>query len=217
MDAHSFGIRRPLLRASRIAIRPSLLHLVARITMHKLDWKPAEEWVPHSHAPIFTTEITSAHTPRLVGGVPRGDASILLKVVECLTPPFFVLYVLHTPRGEGNPGRYQSPELELTDFQSFISRFSSFFAGDARFDLWVHSPSSHGTIVWERHNLLYGYGPLECYGRALASLGFSEGRPTIPGSHIHHYRQEWDEEAKAVLAAFHWRYSSLRAEDEQWP
>jgi hypothetical protein len=105
-----------------------------------------------------------------------GYSSVLLKLVECLAPPFLVLYVLHTPRGEGDPGRYQSPELELGAIQSFITRFASFFAGDARFDLWIHSPSAKGTIVFDRHNLLYGYGPIECFSRGLASLGFSEGR-----------------------------------------
>jgi len=183
--------------------------------MHKLDWRPAEEWVPHSHAPLFTTENTSAGTSRLVAGVPGGDSSVLLKLVECLAPPFLVLYVLHMPRGEGDPGRYQSPELELGAIQSFITRFASFFAGDARFDLWIHSPSAKGTIVFDRHNLLYGYGPIECFSRGLASLGFSEGRPLIPGPHMHHYRQELDAEAKALLSAYSWLYSPLRPEDEQ--
>lgn len=183
--------------------------------MHKLDWQPAEEWVPHSYPPIFTTETTSAQTPRFVAGVPGGDASVLLKLVERLTPPFFVLYVLHTPRGEGDPGRYQSPQLELGALQSFISRFAAFFAGDARFDLWIHSPSSKGTIVWDRHNLIYGYGPVERFSRALSSLGFSEGRPTVPGPHIHHYRQELDGDAKALLSAYSWQYSPLHPEDEQ--
>ncbi|MBT0962110.1 hypothetical protein [Denitromonas iodatirespirans] len=183
--------------------------------MHKLDWQSAEEWLPHSYAPRFITETTSAETSRLVAGVPDGDSSVLLKLVECLTPPFFVLYVLHTPRGEGDPGRYQSPELDLDALQSFVSRFASFFAGDARFDLWVHSPRAKGTIVWDRHNLIYGYGPVECFGRALDSLGFSEGRPIIPSPHLHHYRKEFDEDAKTLLSAFSWQCSPLRPEDEQ--
>lgn len=183
--------------------------------MHKLDWQPAEEWVPHSFAPLFTTETTSAETSRLVACAPGGDSSVLLKLVECLAPPFFVLYVLHTPRGEGDPGRYQSPELELGVLQSFVSHFAAFFAGDARFDLWVHSPSAGGTIVWDRHNLIYGYGPIGCFSRALGSIGFSDGRPIIPGPHIHHYRKEFDGDAKALLSSFSWQYSPLRPEDEQ--
>lgn len=140
---------------------------------------------------------------------------MLLKLIECLTPPFFVLYVLHTPRGEGDPGRYQSPQLELGDLRAFISRFASFFAGDARFDLWVHSPSAKGTIVWDRHNLIYGYGPVGCFGRALGSIGFSEGKPSVPGPHMHHYRKELDPDGTAILSAFLWQHSPLRPEDEQ--
>ena len=183
--------------------------------MHKLDWRPAKEWVPYSHAPIFTTETTSAQTLRLLAGVPGGDASVLLNLIECLTPPFFVLYVLHTPRGEGDSGRYQSPPLELSALRAFISQFASFFAGDARFDLWVHSPSAEGTIVWDRHDVIYGYGPVECFGHALVSLGFAQGKPNVPAPHAHNYRQEFDPDATAILSAFSWQYSLLRPEDEQ--
>lgn len=183
--------------------------------MHKIEWQSEGEWVPHSFAPVCEIESTSLQTERLVAGVPGGDATVVLKLVECLTPPLFVLYVLHTPRGEGNPGRYQSPSLEADTFQSFISRFSNFFAADSRFDLWVHSPSTNGTIVWDRHNLLYGYGPVECFRRTLGSLGFSDGRPNLPSPHSHHYRESFDPDGKAVLAAFPWQYSPLHPEDEQ--
>jgi hypothetical protein len=183
--------------------------------MHKLAHQSGEVWLPHSYAPIFASETTSAETERLVATVPGGDVSILLKLIECLTPPFFVLYVLHTPRGEGNPGRYQSPSLDLGELRTFLSRFAHFFAGDARFDLWVHSPSVNGTIVWDRHNLIYGYGPLGCFYQALRSIGFSEGSPAIPGPHMHHYRQELDVEAAAILSVFSWLYSPLHSEDEQ--
>lgn len=183
--------------------------------MHKLDWRIAEEWKPHSHAPHFDIDRLSSGTLRLVAGVPGGDSAVLLKLIECLEAPFFALYVLHTPRGEGSPGRYQSPELELADLQAFVSRFSHFFAGDARFDLWVHSPSTQGTLVWDRHNLLHGYGPIDCFGRALGSLGFTAKAPVVPDPHRHHYRHEFDEEAKALLSEYSWHYSPLRPEDEQ--
>lgn len=183
--------------------------------MHKLSYQAGEEWLPHSYAPIFTTEVTSAQTQRLVAGVPGGDVSVLRKLAECFAPPLFVLYVLHTPRGEGHPGRYQSPSLEFGELHAFISRFASFVAGDARFDLWVHSPSTKGTLVWDRHNLMYGYGPIECFRHALCGLGFSEGKPTVPRPHMHHYRQELDADATSILSAYSWQYSPLRSEDEQ--
>jgi hypothetical protein len=183
--------------------------------MYKLSRQSGEEWVQHSHPPVFTTETTSAQSLRLVAGVPGGDPAVLLKLIECLAQPFFVLYVLHTPRGEGEPGRYQSPELGLCAIQAFVSRYAPFFVADARFDLWVHSPSTGGTLVWDRHNLIHGYGPIECFGSALKLLGFSEGKPHILGPHLHHYRPEFDDDAAAILSAFSWQHFPLRPEDEQ--
>lgn len=183
--------------------------------MNKLDWQSEGDWHPHSHAAIFTVETTGAGTVRLYAGVPDGDSSVFSKLIECLAPPCYLLYILHTPRGEGAPGRYQSPPLELDEVQSFISRFTRFFSSDARFDLWVHAPASRGTLVWDRHNLIYGYGPMECYSDALESIGFCEGVPSVPSPHAHNYRKEFDEDAKALLDIFPWQFSELRPEDEQ--
>lgn len=184
-------------------------------TLSKLAYQTGNDWIPHSYPPIFTTEVTSEQTKRLVAGVPGGDVTVLLKMMECLAPPFLVLYILHTPRGEGESGRYQSPEISLTELQNFISRFATFFGADARFDIWVHSSSTNGTVVWDRHNLIYGYGPIECFNRALHELGFSEDKPTIPDPHMHYYRSELDAEARAILATFPWHHSPLHSEDEQ--
>jgi hypothetical protein len=183
--------------------------------MLKLACRSGNEWIPHSFSPVFTIEALSAEKYRLVAGVPDGDSSVLLKLAECLAPPFFVLYVLHTPRGEGEAGRYQSPELDLAPLKALISRFSAFLAADARFDLWIHSPQSNGTLVWDRHNLIYGYGPTKAFSEALSALGFSEGMPIVPGPHRHHYREEFDDEASALLSEFRWQYSPLRPEDQQ--
>lgn len=183
--------------------------------MHKLAHKSGEEWVPHAYSPIFTTEVTSTAPPRLMAAMPPGGIEVFDKLIECLTPPFLILYVLHTPRGEGDPGRYQSPKVESRELQAFISRFAPFLVGDARFDFWVHSPASRGTLVWDRHNLLYGYGPVDCYVSNLLQLGFTVGNPKVPVPHMHHYRQELDPDAQAILKAFPWQYLPLRPEDEQ--
>lgn len=183
--------------------------------MHKLAVHADDEWVPYSYPPIFTIETTSEQTRRLVTGVPGGDVVVLDKLIECLVAPFYLLYVLHTPRGEGNPGRYQSPLLQNSELRPFLSRYADFFKSDARFDLWVHSPNSNGTLVWDRHNLIYGYGPVECFITALHEIGFSEGMPHIPAPHQHFYRKECDGDAVNILSAFSWKYSPLLPEDEQ--
>lgn len=177
--------------------------------MYRLGHLVNNEWHAHSYPPIF--EIGD----RIVAGVPNGDPVVFETLVERLAPPYHLLYILHTPRGEGQPGRYQSPALTLAEVKEFIVRFGPFLSADARFDLWAHSPSDKGTVVWDRHNQLFAYGPLDQFASALLLLGFTNGTPQIPVPHEHHYRKEFDHLAKDLLAAIEWSFSPLRPEDEQ--
>jgi hypothetical protein len=99
--------------------------------------------------------------------------------------------------------------------RAFIEKYKTFLAGDARFDIWAHSPHDKATVVGDRHNEFFAYGPLQKFSSALNALGFSEGTPIPLGKHQHHYREEFDSFAKAVIAEYQWSYSSLRSEDEQ--
>lgn len=136
-------------------------------------------------------------------------------MVECLEPSYYLLYVLHTPRGEAPPGRYQSPEVTLAEVVGFLEKFGPFLSADARFDLWAHSPSDNATIVWDRHDQIFGYGPLDRYSSKLVSMGFAPGHPSVPTPHEHYYRVEFDDFAKEIMTAFDWSFSSLHPEDEQ--
>jgi len=165
---------------------------------------------------VFETCMTSTGAPRIVLGVPNEQVDLLRRLTELLPAPFYVLYVLHTPRGEGQAGRYQSPELSRHELNYLLSRYALFFSSDGRHDLWVHSPISGHTLVWDRHNLLFAEGqPLEGVTEALFKLGFKEGQLEPLGAHVHHYRAEFDHDAAALLNEFDWRWTSLRLEDEQ--
>src|SRR5690606_10214436 len=120
-----------------------------------------------------------------------------------------------TPRGEGEPGRYQSPEISFRTLRAFLRDYAPFLAADARHDLWVHSPSSAATVVWDRHNFLFAYGMLDRFQSELRGLGFARGALAHLGAHQHHYRAEFDEAAANILTAFDWRRSPLLPEDEQ--
>jgi hypothetical protein len=173
------------------------------------------QWVEHSHAALFERRAMEGGGERLHVGVPSGDPDVLRNLLQCLEPPYFLLYVLHTPRGEAAPGRYQSPELSNDQVLSFLTRYADFLRSDARFDIWVHSPATRGTIVWERHNLIYAYGPLDCFEAQLRRLEFAVGPAAIPGPHQHHYREECDADASAVIAEWDWVHSPLKPADEQ--
>ena len=172
-------------------------------------------WVTHSPPATFTTEVMRSGGTRLVAAVPAGDAATFQSLAGSLETPCMLLYVLHTPRGEGSAGRYQSPPLSADELPAFITRYAAFLTDDARFDLWVHSPSQQATVVWDRHNLIYAYGPIERFVSTLTMRGFEEGEPGVHGEHMHHYREEYDRDAAAVLEEFAWIHSPLRPDDEQ--
>lgn len=178
--------------------------------VHKLSHLVESEWIEHSFAPVFALE-----EERVVGGVPGGDASVFETLVTCLSEPILVLYILHTQRGEANPGRYQSPELTMNEFRAFIGKYREFLTSDARFDIWAHSPQDHATVVWDRHNNFFAYGPLQHFVSQLRALGFDEGAIKPLGAHQHHYRAEQDFLAKSLITEYQWSYSPLRPEDEQ--
>lgn len=182
--------------------------------MKKLSHFIDGEWRAHSFLPLYELD-TAGDSPRLVAGVPGGRPDVFERLAACLAPPYFLLYVLHTPRGEGAPGRYQSDKITSDEFHSFMARFGSYLSNDARFDIWLHSPSENATVVWDRHNRLFAYGPLDRFAAALQALGFSEGQCEALGYHQHHYRAEYDRDAADLLAWHAWRYSPLHPEDEQ--
>lgn len=182
--------------------------------MHKLSHLVDGEWTEHSFAPLYSLP-AEGQIERLVAGAPGGQAEPFERLGLCLRPPYLLLYVLHTPRGEAEAGRYQSPELSTVELRAFIARFAPFLAADARFDIWLYAPAEQATVVWDRHNQIFAYGPLDRFATALSALGFNAGSCEVVGPHQHHYRPEQDENAAALLSWCDWRHSPLRPEDEQ--
>ena len=132
-----------------------------------------------------------------------------------LAPPLIILHLLHTPRGEGEAGRYHSDNMSQQNVREFIRQLGGLLKAGGRCDLWVHSLTEQATVVWDRHNLIHAYGRLDRYCEQLRGLGFRTGQPSIPHPHMHHYRNECDEQARALLAGREWRFSPLQPGDEQ--
>ena len=151
----------------------------------------------------------------MVVGLPSGGSSLFLEMLNLLSEPIFILYVLHTSRGEGEVGRYQSPLLQKAEVESFVNRYLNYLSSDSRFDIWLHSPNEKITIVWERHNLIYIYGQSNKYLELLKSNGFCAGNPNMNFPHQHYYRSEFDAQAKAILSEYSWSFSSLKEADLQ--
>lgn len=182
--------------------------------MNKLERVHGGEWVRHVYPPHFIREQTTGQE-RLRVGMRPGSTEPLTLLLSLLPEPFLLLYVLHTPRGGGERGRYQSPERSHADVADFLERFGSFLSSDARHDFWVHSPALDATLVWERHDVLHAYGPLDAFTEALQSSGFTPGNVVVPTPHVHHYHAALDSQEAALLEHLSWHRTDLRPEDEQ--
>lgn len=178
--------------------------------MTKISQLAGKEWVDYPPRSVFVVE-----DGRIFGQVAGGDVRVFAGLAASLAAPVMLLYVLHTPRGEAAAGRYQSSPLDMPALQAFLAGFASFLSADARFDIWVHSPGDAATVVWDRHNHLFAYGPLDRHAAELEALGCEQGPLASLGVHRHYYREACDPLARALIDAFDWTYSPLRPEDEQ--
>lgn len=183
--------------------------------MFKLGHHVDGEWLAYSHPPVFAISWTTGDRRKLLATAPGSDPLVFTTLADRLRPPYILLYVLHTPRGEGEAGRYQSAEIDRAELRGFVKDFGVLLSTDGRFDLWVHSPRDNATVVWDRHDLIHVYGPIDAAVAVLRGLGFRTGQPAVPVPHEHHYHAGCDTAARALLASRDWRYSPLREEDEQ--
>jgi hypothetical protein len=80
----------------------------------------------------------------------------------------------------------------------------------------LRSHDDDATIVLDRHNLIYAYGPLEQFEEALRSSDAHVGEPADLGTHLHHYHAVWDDMERRILRRFDWQISPLRPPDVQF-
>ena len=182
--------------------------------MPKLSCMNGDEEVAFRHDRVYSRDtMTDARTRLRIG---RADADLFPLLIGTLAPPFYLLYVLVVPAcGEGEAGRYQSPLVQEPELQEFLERYKTFLHEDGRFNLWVHSPEDGATLIWDKHELIYAYGPLERFEPILDRLGYRAGEPTIPCPHAHHFQQELAEDAREIMQVFEWQWSPLQDQDDQ--
>ncbi|HEV7693386.1 MAG TPA: hypothetical protein VGO52_21300 [Hyphomonadaceae bacterium] len=185
--------------------------------MHKLEDCVGGDCVAHVHARLYEAIGAERPNPKFLIGAGGDAVAIFGDLAQTLRPPYFVLYVLHTSRGEGEVGRYESEEVDRLQLADFIGRYQAFLIADGRFDIWVRSPTDSATIVWDRHNYIHAYGPLDRYSSILEAAGYAPGEVDriAQREHLHHYRPELDHLATDLLNEFEWDWSPLRPADEQ--
>jgi hypothetical protein len=154
---------------------------------------------------------------RIVVAPSRGHhVDVLLDLARCLREPFGVLYVLLLSRtGAHESGRYQSDvPASRAEAEAFVRRFGDYFEGDGRHHLWLMSLPDEATLVYDNHDLIYGYGPLNQYRAVLSGRGFSEGTTAIPAPHQHCYNAEYDGAENDLMDYWGWRRFPLQPDDD---
>ena len=154
---------------------------------------------------------------RLCLGVSHDQDRYVLGLAGALTGRCQILYILHTTRTGAQLGRYESPEMELEDVRRFFARFGRYFSEDSRHDVWLHSVDDDATMVLDRHNLIYAYGPIDEFERLLLKAGIRNAPVPQIQEHVHNYHPEWDEHEKAILETIEWTVGPLQKADVQRP
>lgn len=168
------------------------------------------DWLPLVRGDVFEEEESRLRIASRSSG-----ASPIPLLAASLKGPFGILYVLHTSRGGAEPGRYQSPELPRAEVEEFLAAHHAFFTRDARHDIWIYDTDSEGMLVWDRHDVIYAYGLLGDFKKALREAGYEPGKVVIPDPHSHNYHDAFDAAEAKVLKAFDWQMTPLKPEDQQ--
>ena len=152
-----------------------------------------------------------------IAAAPAGACLPLVRAMAAhIGEPQYMLLVLHVSRREAPPGRYLGPLLSAADVDSFLHEFGEFLDRDGRQSLWIGNPApdQRALIVWDRHQVVYGYGPLDAFDAAARGLGLVPGEVDCPVPHTHQFHQLFDDTEEEILARYDWERTPLREEDE---
>ncbi len=164
--------------------------------------------VAHRHPNLWYRE-PAGNGERLVIGPSGNYLDLFLDLAECLEGPFAVLYVLSVPRVHES-GRYQCEDLlDFAQLKAFLEPYQAFLEGDARHHLWLHSQDSKATLVYDKHDQIYAFGPLECFLRVLNEHEIQEGNFELPFPHYHNYFPEFDKDEDRIINSHTWRRTGI--------
>lgn len=170
---------------------------------------------PHDYGQVYMWENYPAYS-RLKIGAATNATELLLHLSDCLSPPFFCLYVLVIGHSESQAGRYQSPLLtDRADLVGFLLEYKHLFESDGRHHLWVSAPEANATLIYDKHNVIYAYGLLEEFAACLQKLGYTETDFDFPYPHAHNYLPASYGKVEELLHYWEWQQFPLQEIDKE--
>ena len=98
--------------------------------------------------------------------------------------------------------------------ESFLLEFREYFETDGRHHVWVMSVPESSTLVYDQHNVIYAYGPLQEFTEILNESGLQRGTVRFPSPHSHNYNPENDDAEERLLQRWEWLESPLLPDDD---
>jgi len=170
---------------------------------------------PFRYGDIWQRQAT-ADSDRLIIGASERQVDLLLELSRDTEGPFGILYVLLVSRCGNRPGRYQSPEpIDAGQLADFLADYRDYFENDGRHHVWIMSLSDSATLVYDNHDVVYAYGPLESYERTVTRLGLRNHQVRFPVPHTHCYNFEYDAEEERLFEQWRWLHFPLEEGDDR--
>ncbi|MDO7887395.1 hypothetical protein [Hymenobacter cheonanensis] len=170
---------------------------------------------PHDYGQVYMLESYPAYS-RLKIGASANATELLLHLSDCMSPPFFCLYVLVIAPSDSQAGRYQSPLItNRADLVDFLLEYKPLLESDGRHHLWISAPEANATLVYDKHNVIYAYGLLQEFAAHLQKLGYTEAEFDYPYPHAHNYLPENYSKVEELLHYWEWQHFPLQEVDEE--
>ena len=180
----------------------------------KFEAQAGDDWQRYRYPAVFFREETTSSW-RLKIAASNNGVRLMLRLAQLLRDPFAVLYVLLVPRGGSEAGRYQSAWLNREELTGVCERYADFWEQDGRHHVWLYSATDQATLVYDKHDVIYAYGPLDEFAALLEAEGFTEADELdFPVPHCHRYHAEFDAMERELAVSVGWKHSPLQDVDE---
>ena len=142
-------------------------------------------------------------------------SDLMVKLGALVRGNWYVLYTLLASHAGNRPGRYQG--IEIQNYNSVLALFEKYkcyFDGDGRHNIWLGSTANNDLLVYDKHNIIYAYGPVEVFVGRIRSYGYCEGVIKIPTLHTHHYHSGNVKHEMGIMNEWNWKWCDLAESDD---